>query len=252
MASKKGFIIYADMLNSIEPLSMQERGELFTALLCDQGGKKMPDMSAAAKVAFLFVKRSVDANNEKYNRISEARREAGKKGGRPKQEKANESKIKQNEANESNNKANESNGKAKKPDNGEQITENGERRTDNGEQITENGYIKSVSAREEKPKPVKHKYGEYNNVLLTDDELEKLKIEFPTDWEERIDNLSRGIASKGYKYKSHYATIRVWARKDEERGYKSTGASVTKNKGAEELDSFYSMISSWAAGGEDK
>lgn len=64
-------------------------------------------------------------------------------------------------------------------------------------------------------KPVKHKYGEYNNVLLTDEELDKLKSEYP-DWEARIERLSSYIASKGTKYKSHYATIRNWARKDAE------------------------------------
>ena len=62
-------------------------------------------------------------------------------------------------------------------------------------------------------KPVKHKYGEYNNVLLTDDELEKLKTEY-SDYEERIERLSSYVASTGKKYKSHYATIRNWARND--------------------------------------
>lgn len=62
-------------------------------------------------------------------------------------------------------------------------------------------------------KPVKHKYGEYNNVLLTDDELEKLKAEYP-DYQERIERLSSYVASTGKSYKSHYATIRNWARKD--------------------------------------
>ena len=62
-------------------------------------------------------------------------------------------------------------------------------------------------------KPVKHKHGEYNNVLLTDDELEKLQKEYP-DYSERIDRLSSYIASTGKAYKSHYATIRNWARKD--------------------------------------
>jgi hypothetical protein len=62
-------------------------------------------------------------------------------------------------------------------------------------------------------KPVKHKYGEYNNVLLTDEELEKLKAEYP-DYEDRIERLSSYIESTGKKYKSHYATIRNWARKD--------------------------------------
>ena len=65
-------------------------------------------------------------------------------------------------------------------------------------------------------KPKKHKYGEYNNVLLTDDELDKLKEEYP-DWEQRIERLSSYVASTGKSYKSHYATIRNWARKDQER-----------------------------------
>jgi hypothetical protein len=65
----------------------------------------------------------------------------------------------------------------------------------------------------QKPKAKKHKYGEYSNVLLTDEELEKLKTEFP-DWKERIERLSSYVASKGAKYKSHYATIRSWARKE--------------------------------------
>ena len=64
-----------------------------------------------------------------------------------------------------------------------------------------------------KKKSVKHKYGEYNNVLLTDDELDKLKSEY-SDWKERIERLSSYVASTGKTYKSHYATIRNWARKD--------------------------------------
>lgn len=67
-----------------------------------------------------------------------------------------------------------------------------------------------------KTKPVKHKYGEYKNVLLTDEELEKLKAEYH-DWEDRIERLSSYVASTGKSYKSHYATIRNWARKDAEK-----------------------------------
>ena len=64
-----------------------------------------------------------------------------------------------------------------------------------------------------KSKPTKHKYGEYNNVLLTDDELQKLKTEY-SDYEECIERLSSYVASTGKSYKSHYATIRNWARKE--------------------------------------
>ena len=68
-----------------------------------------------------------------------------------------------------------------------------------------------------KEKPQKHKYGQYQNVLLSDDELEKLKTEFPVDWEERIERVSEYCASKGKTYKDYLATIRSWARKDRPR-----------------------------------
>ena len=66
-------------------------------------------------------------------------------------------------------------------------------------------------------KSPKHKYGMYNNVLLSDEEMEKLQNEFPYDYQERIERLSEYIASKGAKYKDHLATIRSWARKDQSR-----------------------------------
>lgn len=63
-------------------------------------------------------------------------------------------------------------------------------------------------------KPVRHKYGEYKNMLLTDEDMDKLKKEFPSDYAERIERLSCYIASSGKSYKNHLATIRNWARKE--------------------------------------
>ena len=63
----------------------------------------------------------------------------------------------------------------------------------------------------------KSKYGEFNNVLLTDDEHKKLTERFPNDCKERIERLSLYIESQGKKYKSHYATILSWARRDEQQ-----------------------------------
>lgn len=63
-------------------------------------------------------------------------------------------------------------------------------------------------------KPTRHKYGEYKNVLLSDDDLGKLKAEFPNDWQDRIERLSEYIAQTGKTYKNYLATIRAWARKD--------------------------------------
>ena len=85
--------------------------------------------------------------------------------------------------------------------------------------IDKDNMADSVEPEQPKPKknkPVKHKYGEYNNVLLTDEELEKLKTEY-SDYQERIERLSSYVASTGKSYKNHYATIRNWARKDAEK-----------------------------------
>jgi len=62
---------------------------------------------------------------------------------------------------------------------------------------------------------LKQKFGEFNNVLLTSGEIDKLNKKFGAEEALRqIEELSQGIKSKGYKYKSHYATILTWARKD--------------------------------------
>ncbi len=65
-----------------------------------------------------------------------------------------------------------------------------------------------------KEKPVKHRYGEYNNVLLTDDDIERLKTKFPDMWQKWIETLSEGIELKGYTYKNHYLAILKWAERD--------------------------------------
>ena len=75
----------------------------------------------------------------------------------------------------------------------------------------------SSSSSKKTKKVVKHKYGEYDNVLLSDEEMEKLKIEFPTDYQERIDRLSEYVASTGKSYKNYLATIRSWARKEKQK-----------------------------------
>ena len=77
---------------------------------------------------------------------------------------------------------------------------------------------------------INNKHGEFKNVVLSDEEIEKLKAKFP-DWEERIEKLSAYMKSKGKKYKSHYATILSWAR-SETKG-ESKNAKVGNNPSTE-------------------
>lgn len=76
-------------------------------------------------------------------------------------------------------------------------------------------------------KSPRHKHGEYQNVLLSDDDLEKLKAEFPADWDQRIQRLSEYIASSGKSYKNHLATIRNWARRDKPAAKTAGGEDMT-------------------------
>lgn len=61
-----------------------------------------------------------------------------------------------------------------------------------------------------KPKENKRPYGECANVLLTDEEHQKIIDE---GYAGLIEELSLYIASKGDKYKSHYAVIKQWANR---------------------------------------
>ena len=91
---------------------------------------------------------------------------------------------------------------------------------------------KSESKSKRDNAPAKHAYGEFDNVLLTDAELDKLKNRL-TDWAERIERLSQYLKNKPKKrYESHYATILTWAAKDakeNERNGAKQGSSPQRN-----------------------
>lgn len=79
-----------------------------------------------------------------------------------------------------------------------------------------------------KPKPSKHKHGEYQNVLLSDDEYNKLHQDYPNA-NELITYLDEYIEMKGYKAKSHYLAIRKWVvdavNRDNKKQYKEAQTS---------------------------
>lgn len=66
--------------------------------------------------------------------------------------------------------------------------------------------------KDKKKKEPKKKYGEYQNVLLTDKELQSLKSDYG-NCDELITYLDEYIEMKGYKAKSHYLCIKKWVVK---------------------------------------
>lgn len=79
------------------------------------------------------------------------------------------------------------------------------------------------------------KYGKYKNVILTDDEYNKLKDEFPKDYEQRIEKLSMYIKSKGVNYENHLATIELWASKEQKE-------DTSYNTEEEEMKKFWADV----------
>ena len=81
--------------------------------------------------------------------------------------------------------------------------------------------IQSIESKADKP-PSTHTYGTYKNVIFSDGQLEELKRDFSSDWEQRIERLSEYMESTGKQYRNHLATIRMWAKeespKEPERG----------------------------------
>lgn len=71
---------------------------------------------------------------------------------------------------------------------------------------------KDIKKKKNKEKNI---YSSLNNVKLTQNEYDNLKIKFPNDYEDKIENLAYYIASKGDKYQNHYMTILNWERKKE-------------------------------------
>ena len=78
----------------------------------------------------------------------------------------------------------------------------------------------------------KRKYGEFENILLTDGEYQKLKDQLGTETEARIEKISAYVASSGKLYKDHYATILNWWRREKEgNDGKDGNAGKTKSRG---------------------
>ncbi len=82
--------------------------------------------------------------------------------------------------------------------------------------------VKESKVKESKLKEsklAKHKHGEYKNVLLTDKEQSDLITKFgEVGFNERVEEMSLAIGSKGYKYKSHYLAILQWEKRKQKDG----------------------------------
>ena len=66
-------------------------------------------------------------------------------------------------------------------------------------------------------------FGPYENVKLTEEELEALKKDFPDAWLDMIANLSTYMQTHGAEYADHNAIMRKWAAEDAKKAKRGSG-----------------------------
>ena len=93
---RETFVFYKDWLNVIRDLPSEVQLEVYQAITEYAIYGNLIELKPLAKVAFGFVKQTIDRDTQKYISIKEKRKEAGAKGGRPlKTNELEESKEKQ-------------------------------------------------------------------------------------------------------------------------------------------------------------
>ena len=66
----------------------------------------------------------------------------------------------------------------------------------------------------ERVESTRRRYGEFQNVFLSDEECSQLETAYPGKAAEYIERLSRYMASNDRHYANHYATIKKWLDED--------------------------------------
>jgi len=188
---RKAFSFYRSYYEASKDLPTKEDQADFLMAICSYifDGVE-PEITGVASAMFKLAKPNLETSIKRAN--------AGQIGGSSNKK---ENKLKAND------KQNESKTEANDKQNGSQV-----------EAINDymiNDYMINEKEKiNKKEKPQKHQYGEYKNVLLSDDELQKLQTEFPSDWKERIENVSEYCQSHGKTYKDYLATMRNWAKRE--------------------------------------
>lgn len=123
-------------------------------------------------------------------------------------------------------------------DNSINVNKNGVNVDNNTQSKVEYSRVEESKVKEREYAPAREDsaiYGEFKNVVLAPSDHERLVSMFGEKVAgELIDNLSRKLKSKGYKYEDHYATILIWAQKD---GVKP----ITEASGSFDTNEFFEL-----------
>jgi len=96
--NKKGFVLYCDLIHTLEHLTIEQRGQVFTWILDYVNDKNPKDLEGLLAAVVEPIKQQLKRDLKHWEDVRRKRSAAGKKGGRPKAKKANANSDKQTEA----------------------------------------------------------------------------------------------------------------------------------------------------------
>jgi len=193
MNGKKSFVLYTDLIHTVEQLPDQEAGVLFKHILDYVNDKNPATKDLIIKIAFEPIKQQLKRDLQNWLKMCEKNTENGKKGGRPKKPKKPK-------------KPTGLNGNPTKPKKPDNVND-------------------TVNDSENVKKDIKQQYGEF--TFLTTIEYSNLcEKHTENNTKKMIEILDNYKGSSGKKYKSDYRAILSWVV-DRLNGEKETG--IPKN-----------------------
>lgn len=81
VTEKKSFVLYHDIREPLEQLTMEQRGELFTAILDYSERGTLPAFTGELRMAFAFIRGALDRDAAAWQEKREKRAAAGRLGG---------------------------------------------------------------------------------------------------------------------------------------------------------------------------
>lgn len=97
------------------------------------------------------------------------------------------------------------------------VTQTADHREDHNRHQDEHEPLPLYKLNHTKPEVKKEKnaYGQFGQVLLSDQELAMLQDDFPDNWEDWIRRLDLGKEARNYVYSNDYAAIHSWQERDD-------------------------------------
>lgn len=185
---KKSVVIREQFASLFETATDEQAGKLVKAMLAYQQGKEIKFSDPLMIAVFTMLRDGIDQDNAEYEATCERRRQAAKS----RWAKGTESESMQEHASASNSI--------------ESIANDAEMEMD-----MDTKKKTSPSERKKKATPPKHKYGEYQHVLLTDEQYQKLVADYgQEDADGGIQAVDAYCEEHGKTYSNYSVTVRKW------------------------------------------